>query len=243
MDNWRGQLGEPNSFVAIKPRYNLQMVVHCTACDWSKNVPRKATRVQVYYKCHRCKHPITGVNVSIWAEWIDQHVDALEAKRREGKLGSRKQSLVESDREISAAGLGAEFAACVILSPWRLTEWLKTAGESKPNRGCDFPAHWFADGRPIEIKYTEKSRGHLLIRPPRNTRGPMRREYIDDSLYVLMTGRPYAYEAVGWAGKSDLHDRGGPNPVPITGRQRECWGIRATKLNPMETLFPLLSRR
>jgi hypothetical protein len=157
-------------------------------------------------------------------------------------MGTRRQSAEESDRDISAAGIGAELAACVILAPWRLSEWMKAAKRATPNRGCDFPASWFSDGRPIEVKYTSY-RGHLLVRPPRNTPGPMLPDYIDDSLYILLTGTPYTYTVLGWAGRSDLLRRGRCNPIPVGGRQRECWGIHANDLNPIDSLFPLLARR
>ena len=71
----------------------------------------------------------------------------------------------------------------------------------------------------------------------------MRTDYIDNSIYVLMTGMPFTFAALGWAGRSDLLSRGRLNPVPVKGRQRECWGIHADNLNSMNTLFPLLSPR
>jgi hypothetical protein len=197
--------------------------------------------VRAMYKCQRCRRPITRASVFAWAEWIERHADRLEAERLDRIRGTRKQTLVESDRDISAVGIGAELAACVILAPWALDTWKKSAEECQGNRGADLPGHFFHDGRPVEIKFTAH-RGHLLVRPPRNTPGPMLPEYIEDSIYVLMTGERYTYEAVGWAGRSDLLRRGRLNPVPVKPGRRECWGIHADDLNPTDSLLNVLYR-
>ncbi|HVT89800.1 MAG TPA: hypothetical protein VHD56_13170 [Tepidisphaeraceae bacterium] len=178
-----------------------------------------------------------------WAEWIESHADRLEYERHNGQLGTRKQSLGESDRDISCAGLAAELAACIIVSPWHVTDWMKKEERNEGNRGCDFPASWFQNGRAVEIKYTSIANGHMFVRPPRNTPGDMAAKYVDDSIYILMTGQPYTFDAVGWAGRSDLLKRGRLNPIPVKGKQRECWGIRADRLNPMDSLFDVLYRK
>ena len=164
--------------------------IRCSPCDWEHDVPRRHPPVRALYKCQRYREPVTTVSVFSWAEWLESEADKLEAKRRENHIGRRKQNAAATDRDISAAGLGAELAACVIVAPWKLTAWLARAERGGANRGEDFPAAWFRDGRSIEVKYTPRP-GHLLIRPPANTPGPMRTRYIDDSVYVLVTGSPY----------------------------------------------------
>lgn len=203
----------------------------------------KATPVRAMYKCHLCRRPITSVSAFRWAEWIEAYADRLKRDRQSGRVGSRKQSVRESDRDISCAGLGAELAACVIVSPWHVRDWMERAESNEGNRGCDFPAAWFANGRAAEVKFTGIANGHLLVRPPRNTPGHMMTKYIDDSIYILMTGQPYTFHAVGWAGRSDLLKRGRLNPLPIKGKQRECWGIHADQLNPMDSVFDVLYRK
>ena len=216
------------------------MVVGCVTCDWEGDIPRRAKPVRARYKCHRCRQPITRVSVFSWADWIEERADTLERQRQKGELGTRLQTRRDCDRNISADGIGAELAACMILAPWKLTDWMHAATAAGSNRGCDLPAEWFADGRPIEVKYTSALCGHLLVRPPRNTPGPMLKRYIDDSIYLLLTGTPYTYTAVGWAGRTDFLKCGRLNPIPIRGRQRECWGIHASDLNDMKMLFELL---
>jgi hypothetical protein len=216
------------------------MLVGCVPCDWSDDVPEQGTSFESPYECPHCRRPITRIDVSSWRKWTEGHADEMEAKRLRGELGTRRQDEEQSDWEISAGGIGAELAACLILAPWRLKEWMKACKLSQPNRGRDFPACWFDVDRSIEIKYTAYEHGHLLVRPPRNTSGPMLTSYIDDSFYVLMTGKPYIYTAVGWAGRNDLLKRGEINPVPVRDGQRECWGIKAELLNPMRSLFFVL---
>src|SRR5437016_5508835 len=101
------------------------MLVGCVTCGWSKDVPKRVRQVRSRYKCHQCRNPITKVSVFGWAEWIERRADDLEAERRQGRMGTRRQSTKESDRDISAAGVGAELAACIILAPWRIAEWIK----------------------------------------------------------------------------------------------------------------------
>ena len=217
------------------------MFVHCI-CKRSSDVsmPPKGARVRL--RCDYCKRPIITVGVEDYKKWIKAYVDRLEKARLEGKIGTRRQTTKESDHSISMAGTSAELAACLILAPWSLADWMKRTESSKPNRGCDLPASWLGGNRPVEVKYTAHRNGHLLIRPPRGTIGPMLAEYVNDSIYVLMTDdlRPDTYTAVGWVGRSDFLKHGNRKPVPVGERQRDCWGVRADRLNSMKFLFSLL---
>src|SRR5579863_3969477 len=107
--------------------YNPAMFVSCNKCGWSGDVPLRSGGVRARYKCYGCRRPVTTLSVFTWSEWLEQHADRLELRRREGRLGSRRQSSVEADRDISVAGVAAEFAACLILAPWKLEAWIELA--------------------------------------------------------------------------------------------------------------------
>jgi hypothetical protein len=55
-------------------------------------------------------------------------------------------------------------------------------------------------------------------------------EFIDDSIYALLVGGPWAFEFVGWADRDLLLRDGRLNPVPVTRRQQECIGLHWTQL-------------
>src|SRR4051812_27085712 len=101
------------------------MIVRCVHCSLEKDIPRRATNVRVLYKCHRCRKPITSVSVFSWRDWIEKYADQMEQERVAGQIGTRKQSLNVCERDISAVGIAAELAACVILAPWKVSEWMK----------------------------------------------------------------------------------------------------------------------
>lgn len=221
------------------------MIVGCGSCNWSGGIAGPATTMGALHKCPRCECPVTSVDISGWSDWIRQYVNNRETQRKKGEIGTRRQSPKESDAKISGDGIGAELAACLILAPWQIKKWQSIAYKSGPNRGSDLPAAWFTDGRPVEVKYTARRNGHLLVRPPRNTPGPMKADYIDDSIYVMMTSErdSYSYIAVGWAERNDFLRKGKPNPIKRGLGQRECWGIQAKLLHSMESLFPILFRK
>src|SRR5262245_20650496 len=110
--------------------YNCAMTVSCGSCKWSEDIPTTTTAIRALYRCPHCKRPVTIVDISAWSDWIRQRVDDLETQRQKGQIGTRKQSPKDSDAKISADGMGAELAACLILAPWRIEEWQKRASES-----------------------------------------------------------------------------------------------------------------
>lgn len=214
------------------------MLVSCLSCNWSANVLVSPVR----YRCGQCQRLITSIDVSCCEKWFIARADARETDRQEGRLPSRKQTTKMSDYDISITGL----AACLILAPCRVAEWreiVESPQAKKSNRGEDFPATWFGDGRPVEVKNTEYKDGHLIVRPPSGEGEKMCESFIDDSIYVLVTGKPYTYTARGWAGKNEFCDVRLRKIFPPRNGQLEGWGIRVDKLYSMDSLFPRLDFR
>jgi hypothetical protein len=179
------------------------------------------------------------VDVSAAADWINSQVARKRNLQESGRLGTRKQSLRQSDSEIDRDGLSAELATCAILCPAAFDRWKRNAERSQGNRGRDLLRTWTGLDRTVEVKHTryqDAQRGFLLVRPPRNTRGRMRAEYIDDAYYVLMTGEPYRHTIAGWIDRGGLLAEGELNPVPVGRGQRESIGIHWSKLRPIGEL-------
>jgi hypothetical protein len=190
-------------------------------------------------RCEHCDELIMAVDVSATAEWIESQVDRKRHLLETGQLGTRKQSTQQTDSDIDRDGLSAELAACAILCPNAFVSWTRAAERSKGNRGRDLLRTWTGLNRPVEVKHTryqDDHRGFLVIRPPRNTPGRMRAEYIDDAYYVLMTGEPFRHKLVGWIDRAGLLAEGQLNPVPVGHSQRESWGIHWSKLRPIDEL-------
>lgn len=190
-------------------------------------------------RCPACRGLVTTVDVSAAAEWVETQVDRKRQLSREGRLRTRKQSTRESDEEIDRAGLSAELAACAMLCPAFLYEWIKAAQSMRNNRGRDLRCCWTGLNKPVEVKYTryqDERRGFLLVRPPRGRPGRMRREYIDDSFYVLVVGTPWQHTLIGWTDRQGLLIEGQRNPVPVQSGQRESWGIHWSRLRDPQRL-------
>jgi len=190
-------------------------------------------------RCQQCGALIRCVNVSSARDWIESQVARKRQLAERGRLGTRKQSMRQSDSGIDRDGLSAELAACAILCPVAFARWQRTAAKSQGNRGRDLLRTWTGLDRPAEIKHTryqDGRRGFLIIRPPRNTPGGIRAEYVDNAYYVLMTGAPFEHTALGWIDRKGLLQEGQLNPVPLRGSQRECWGIHWSKLRPLDEL-------
>jgi hypothetical protein len=120
--------------------------------------------------------------------------------------------------------------------------WLAAHG---PNRGNDLPCEWTLLPKPVEVKqtrYCDERRGCLIVRPPRNTPGSMRPEYVDDCIYVLMHGQQGLFTLLGWTDRSHLLSAGQLNPIPVRPGQRECWGMHWRRLRPAGSLWDLLPR-
>ncbi|MCA9121850.1 MAG: hypothetical protein H6822_11765 [Planctomycetaceae bacterium] len=191
-------------------------------------------------RCQLCNELILTIDVDAARPWLESQVARKRVLSESGELGTRKQSAQQSDNEIDLDGLSAELAACALLCPGSFDAWRTAAESSKGNRGQDLRRLWTSLNKPVEVKFTrhyDEQRGFLLVRPPRNTPGRMRVEYIDDSYYILMVGCPPEYSAVGWTDRSHLLRVGVLNPVPIQPGQRECWGMHWSTLRPMKELF------
>ncbi len=192
-----------------------------------------------FLTCPTCGEIVCKLDVSDTAQWIDAQVRRKRDLQQSGRLGTRKQSLWQTDESIDSDGLAAELAACAVLCPGSFDRWQHAAERARSNRGCDLPRRWTGLNKSVEVKqtrYCDEQRGYLLVRPPRRTPGEMRAEYIDDAYYVLVVGRPYRFTIKGWMDRSGLILDGMRNPVPIRDGQRECWGIHWSKLRPLAEL-------
>jgi hypothetical protein len=186
--------------------------------------------------CPNCRSLISSVSVTPWHSHIEGRVAGFAERQSSGQIGTRKQATLQSDSTLDRDGLEAELAACLILCPGQRESWLAASG---PNRGTDLPTEWTLLPRPVEVKqtrYCDERRGCLIVRPPRNTPGPMRPEYIDDSIYVLMHGQQGLYTFLGWTSRHHLLSSGRPNPIPVRPGQRECWGMHWRQLRPLQSL-------
>jgi hypothetical protein len=157
-----------------------------------------------------------------------------------GQLGTRKQDSRNNDRDIDQDGTEAELVACTLLCPDRVQEWFDTRG---PNRAMDLLAEWMGLPKAAEIKQTKYPGGHLLIRPPKRVGHEMREEYVDDCIYILVTGPVgRTYTLRGWTDREHFLKHVNKLPVgPVPYDKCECWGIRASNLLPMESLFSQMS--
>lgn len=177
--------------------------------------------------------------VPLWmSAWIDQQVFVKERLHREGLMGTRKQDNKRTNSEIDREGLTAELFACLVLCPGFLHVWKDLAASAEGNRGRDLRAEWLGTPKNAEVKSTQHcshSTGYLLVRPPRNTPGLMRLEYIEDCLYVLVVVKASALIIKGWADRDLLIRCGRMNPVPLHQGQRETYGIHWRRLYPMRT--------
>lgn len=190
-------------------------------------------------RCNQCGAFVSAIDVAGASSWIEARVSRKRELAESGRLATRKQSIRQSDEEIDRDGLSAELAACALLCPGSLGAWRKAAEAARGNRGRDLLRHWTGLNKPVEVKHTryhDARRGFLLVRPPRQTPGRMREEYIDDAYYVLLVGGPCEHELVGWTDRDGLIRDGELNPVPIQSGQRESWGLHWSKLRPMDEL-------
>jgi len=192
--------------------------------------------------CTHCGALISMISVEPWQGYIERRVAQYAECQRSGRLGSRKQSFGQSDQSIDRDGREAELAACLLLCPGQRHHWQTAEG---PNRGNDLPAEWTLLPRPVEVKqtrYCDDRRGCLIVRPPRGTPGPMRPEYVDDCLYVLMHGQRGLFTLLGWTDRAHLLSVGELNPIPVRPGQRECWGMHWMQLRSPSSLLEILPR-
>ncbi|MDA1050441.1 MAG: hypothetical protein O3C40_08155 [Planctomycetota bacterium] len=190
-------------------------------------------------RCNQCGALISTIDVAGAQSWMEAQVTRKRELTQSGRLATRKQSTQQSDEEIDRDGLSAELAACAILCPGSLHRWRKRSELSQENRGRDLLRQWTGLNQPVEVKHTryqDAQRGFLLVRPPRQTPGRMREEYIDDAYYVLLVGAPYRHSLAGWTNRDGLIRDGKLNPVPIQHGQRESWGLHWSKLRPIDEL-------
>jgi hypothetical protein len=138
-------------------------------------------------------------------------------QQQTGQLGTRKQDSNNNDSSIDRDGMEAELVACMAL----LAEWIGLLKHT-------------------EIKQTRHPRGHLIIRPPKGVGYEMKEEYIDDSIYILVTGPSIdgAYTLRGWTDRAHFLSHMNKSPLGrIPCGSLECWGVRVNKLLPIESLY------
>lgn len=210
-------------------------------CDQSEQLRLGERYVQPGpLRCKLCGALISAIDVAGAQSWLETQTARKRELADSGQLATRKQSTQQSDEDIDRDGLSAELAACALLCPGSLKMWCRAAESSKGNRGRDLLRRWTGLKKPVEVKHTryhDAQRGFLLVRPPRQTPGRMRVEYIDDVYYVLMVGEPYHHSMIGWTDRQGLIRDGELNPVPIQRGQRECWGVHWSKLRPIGELL------
>ena len=145
--------------------------VACGNCEAEGDVTLPAAGSKGPLVCLHCGALISMISVEPWHGDIEQRVTEFAERQQSGQLGTRKQSLGQSDQNIDRDGREAELAACLLLCPGQRHLWRTADG---PNRGNDLPADWTELPRPVEVKqtrYCDSHRGYLLVRPPRNTPG------------------------------------------------------------------------
>ena len=190
-------------------------------------------------RCKQCDELISDIDVAGAESWIEAQVDRKRELAQSGRLATRKQATRQSDEAIDRDGLSAELAACALLCPGSFGTWRKATEAARGNRGRDLLRHWTGLNKPVEVKHTryqDAQRGFLIVRPPRQTPGRMREEFIDDAYYVLLVGAPYQHKLAGWTDREGLIRDGELNPVPVQQGQRESWGLHWSKLRPIDEL-------
>ena len=214
--------------------------VACGNCEAEGEVMLPAVGTQGPLVCIHCGALISMISVRPWQAFIESRVADFARRQQSGELGTRKQSLTQSDPSIDQDGREAELAACLLLCPGQRHLWVTTDG---PNRGNDLQTEWTQLPQPVEVKqtrYCDDRRGCLIVRPPRNTPGRMRPEYIDDCIYVLMHGQQGLFTLLGWTDREHLLAAGRLNPIPVRAGQRECWGMHWQRLRLPHALLDLL---
>jgi len=218
------------------------VTARCIPCDSEGELQLPPPGTVGPLACPNCGRVIREVHVHQWRPLIEARARRMARLQAAGVVGTRKQSLRQTDWEIDWDGREAELAACLILCPGHLEDWLRQEGA---NRGCDLRPEWTGLSKPIEVKHTRyctSEKGYLLVRPPRGTPGPMLPQYIEDVLYVLMIGQHGVMCAAGWADRRHLIEEGQLNPVPVRHGQRQCWGIHWMKLWNLDDMVLLYSK-
>jgi hypothetical protein len=223
----------------------IVVYVECVKCRHRGDCVLPQHAPDGFLACPHCNAPVQRLGLGPGSIAFIERITADKAEQqRRGRLFSRKQSHDQSDEQIDREGLGAELAACLMLAPNYRQRWTDRLLQGGNNRGRDLPAEWTRLDKPIEVKQTRYAEGHLIVRPPRNTPGRWRDEFLDDSYYVLLTGgRDYFYWLRGWCDRAFLLSHGKRNPVPVGADQRECWGIHCSKLLPIVHLASPSPRR
>jgi superfamily I DNA/RNA helicase len=241
--NLRGLHPRGCAVIAGPLEAEIPMFLSCGACGLRAQLTigdcPPARKVPGALTCPRCGQRFGRVDVASWSRWVHRQVRWKRSQQNVGALGSRRQAVQQSEGDIDRDGLAAELAACVLLCPAYLDEWRAGQEEGTPNRGRDLPSAWTGLARPVEVKqtrYRDTRTGYLLVRPPRGVAGPMRAEHVDDSIYVLLIGKPWEFELIGWADRELLLADGKPNPVPVRQGQRECLGLHWTQLRTLPSL-------
>jgi hypothetical protein len=207
------------------------MYIECSNCQSVGTAALPEFGGAGFLACPNCGEIVSAVGVSEWLDWLKSIVAAKSSLR------TRKQSSGATDAEISMQGLAAELAAVLMIAPSSLEAWKVATARGGGNRGRDLTTSMTGLPKPVEVKvtkYRSATAGCLLIRPPRMTPGPMRPEYIDDSIYLLLHDRgKNVFELLGWIDRAGLLTRAVRNPVPVRVGQRETIGCHWSQLYPL----------
>lgn len=178
--------------------------------------------------CQKCDRMISIVDTKPLASWIEREVMRKKTLLDSGQLRTRIQTTGQNDQEIDRDGLHAEFATCIALCPNQIENLQAAASSNQKNRGRDIPTTWSGLPKPVEIKFTRyfsNNKGFLLIRPPSGGGSNMENQFIDDSIYMLLTKHNGTYKILGWVDKEEFLMKKEVDPVGRTGKQVECWGV------------------
>lgn len=187
-------------------------------------------------RCFGCCCPITRVKVQSCRVWAAQQVERKRQMQKTGALHSRKQSQRHSDEEIDWNGLIGELATCVLLCPGRLRDWQTATESGGGNRGRDLLGAWVGLPKTIEVKSTEYHDCHLIVRPPSGYEPRMKREYIDDCYYVLVTPEQEYQVIRGWTDQVGFLSDYEENPRRRSDDGCDYWGVHHSRLKPLDDM-------
>jgi hypothetical protein len=200
----------------------------------------KADRPKNYgpLKCDHCNMQIGRIRFGRrWVNWIAAQYE------RKRLLRSNKQDPDRGNEEVNQQGFSGELAACMLLCPAFLPEWLEREKTGGSNRGCDLRKEWLGLDKDVEVKTTEycdEHRGLLVIRTPTyvSCDAEMQACYLDDCYYLLMQeidGKP-SYRVLGWLDKVGVMQWKTIDPFGFGDSKRHHWAVHHKRLRPMHEL-------
>jgi hypothetical protein len=207
----------------------------CRDCGASGDLTVELPRPPGPLACPACGGLPSWVGVHSLMPWVEDKARYFELRMRRGEIGTRKQDYKSSEFDTSVIGLAAELAGCFVMCPNRIPQYMASKIDAG-NRGIDLPPEWTGLDRPLEVKqtrYRTSTKGFMIVRPPRNTPGPVLREHVDDCYYLLLTGTAPTYRVDGWTDRAGFLRDCLLNPIPKSGSQRDCLGVHWSKLRPL----------